>query len=166
VVYKWIDENDITIEQKNLLSNPKNFEIKTNLFRSAFRSELLKTLNKVKTNYIVFKVAINEEVFRKLFRVELLISSDDYFNFIEISKISFIEIFGFDLENIKLCDETNECIFPTYPVLLKKPRFIVRKTFWHKNYNLGLNRNKIGELLVLYEVIAFKVFVNFKVFEN
>ncbi len=97
MVYKWIEEKDITIEQKNLLSNPKNFEIKTNLFRSAFRSELLKTLNKVKTNHIVFKVTINEEVFRKLFRFELLISSDDYFNFIEISKISFIEIFGFDL---------------------------------------------------------------------
>ncbi len=56
----------------------------------------------------MFKANINDEVFRKLFRVELLISSDGYFNFIEISKIYFIEIFGFDLENIKLCDETNK----------------------------------------------------------
>jgi hypothetical protein len=153
VIYKWIDEKDLNNEQKNLLSNPTNFEIKINLFRSAFRSELIKTLNKAKTNNIVLKVSINEEVFRKLFRVQLLISSDEYLGFIEISKNSFIEIFGFDLENIKLSDEINKCIFSTYPVLLKKPKFIVRKKFWHKNYNLGLKRNKIDQLLVLYEMI-------------
>jgi len=91
------------------------------------------SLTKAQTNSIKIRVKINEEVFKKFIRSFNLIISALNPKYYEISQQNFIKLFGFDLENIKLSDHTNQYIKPSFPILLRKPRFVIRKHKWYKS---------------------------------
>jgi hypothetical protein len=152
IVYKWLKESELTLQQKNLFENPKNFIIKCNNFRSDFKKSLFYYLPKHQSNTICFKVSIDEEVYRKLFSaVSLNINSYNNKCF-DINKQNFMKIFKFDLCAIELIDRTNQYFRLMYPLLISKPRFSIRK-----NYNYLCDSQDI-----YYMKENLKFFVSFK----
>ncbi len=77
-------------------------------------------------------------------------------NCYEISKQTFISLFKFDLETIKLLDHTNQCIRPSFPVLLRKPRFSIRKNNWYKSYS----NNNLENIYFSYDFLNFFISIN------
>jgi hypothetical protein len=159
LVYKWLSESELNIVQKNLLFNPKNYKYIINTFRSEFRETLYKSLTKAQTNNIKLRLKLNEEVFKKWIRNVNLSISESNTNYYEISKQTFIRLFKFDLETIKLLDHTNQCIRPSFPVLLRKPRFLIRKNSWYKS----IINNKLETIYFSYEFLNFSLSINCEV---
>ncbi len=64
-VCKWINENELTLRQKNLLFSPRNYNQIINSFISDFKKNLIKALTKTGTGNIKLRLKLNEEVFKK-----------------------------------------------------------------------------------------------------
>ncbi len=106
-------------------------------------------------NVIFFSLS---KYFQLLF-IELDWSLKSNTNYYEISKQTFIRLFKFDLETIKLLDHTNQCIRPSFPVLLRKPRFLIRKNSWYKS----IINNKLETIYFSYELLNFSLSINCEV---
>lgn len=151
IVYKWLKESELTLQQKILFENPKKFIIKCNNFRSDFKKSLFYYLPKYQSNTTCFKVSIDEEVYRKVLSAVLLNINSCNNKYFDINKQNFIKIFKFDLCAIELIDKTNQYYRLMYPLLLSKPRFPIRK-----------NNYLCDSQDINYMNENFKFFVSFK----
>jgi hypothetical protein len=153
IVYLWISESELTFRQKSRLSCPQNYIQLINHFKSDLKKTLFCFLAKATTNTIRFKVNINEDICRKLISCAQLSVNEVNEKYFEMNKENFLILFGFDLTEIVFYDNTKQYIKPEYPVLLQKPKLIVRKS---KSYKIDYN-NKSETLLSVNEYIKFLI---------
>jgi hypothetical protein len=154
-VYKWINENELTLRQKNLLLSPRNYNQIINSFISDFKKNLIKALTKTGTGNIKLRLKLNEEVFKKFIANVNLNVSERNSKYFDISQENFSILFKFNIENILLSDHTNQSIRPSFPIYLKKPRFTIRENKWYKT---NINNN-LETIYFTHEFINFIITV-------
>jgi hypothetical protein len=153
-VYKWINENELTLRQKNLLFSPRNYNQIINSFIKDFKKNLIIALTKTGTGNIKLRLKINE-VFRKFVGNVNLTVSERNSKYFDISQENFSILFKFNIENILLSDHTNQSIKPSFPIYLKKPRFTIRENKWYKT---NINNN-LETIYFTHEFVNFIITV-------